>query len=184
MESVDLENKIIKLKLEEGEYGELEEDDLCMGIFHSMVSSRNATETTDDGRNNRTIKGFATSYFKIIEALNPSENNSEFRYELRPGCTVPPEKFMHFAAFGNTTKKHRQSSVFETRSYQRFLIDMNTWENDMKNIAAQFGDMTNLNTFETGDLYQGYSAYLNNIYLSGSIMTIKPPMIQDGYWFV
>jgi hypothetical protein len=96
-----------------------------------MVNSNNSLHTLDDSKNNRTIKGFATSYFKVEELLNPETNNSQFRYSLRPISEnyvkqVEPEKFMNFAAFGNSTNVDRQSSAYDTRTYQRFLINMNT----------------------------------------------------------
>jgi hypothetical protein len=96
-----------------------------------MTPSNNASTTVDKG-NTRTIQGFATSYFKITELLNPQENNSRFRYELRPTDTnyskqVEPEAFMNFAVFGNTVNTSRQSSAYETRTYERFLINVDSW---------------------------------------------------------
>ena len=44
---------------------------------------------------------------------------------------------------------------------------MNTWEFGAANIGAQFGDLSNLSVF--GINMSGYSAYLNNIYMSGTI---------------
>ena len=188
IESVDTVNKIATLKLEDGEYGAIAVNDLCMGIFHSMINSNNATSNTDDSKNNRTIKGFATSYFKVEELLNPQENNSRFRYSLRPISTnftkqVEPEPFMNFAVFGNTTDTDRQSSAYETRTYQRFLINMNTWESTRFNIAAQFGDLTNLNTLGITGV-AGYSIYLNSVYLTGTLQQMKSPRIEYGTWWV
>jgi hypothetical protein len=157
-----------------------------MGIFHSIIDSNNATSTYDDSRNNRTIKGFATSYFKVEELLNPSENNSRFRYSLRPidprySRQIQPESFMNFAAFGNSSDPNRQSSTYETRTYQRFLINMNTWECSQLNVAAQFGDLSNLNTLGISGV-SGYSIYLNSVYFTGSINQIKAPKIEYGTW--
>ena len=52
-------------------------------------------------------------------------------------------------------------------TYERYLTDVNNWEFSKDMIAAQFGDLTNLNIF--GFNMKGYSAYLNNIYMSGTI---------------
>ena len=54
-----------------------------MGIFHFMGDgkSNNATEDTDDfEKGERTIKGFATSYFQIMTV---SEDRTSFTYRLR-----------------------------------------------------------------------------------------------------
>ncbi len=187
IESVDIQNQIITLKLEPGEYGAVAVGDLCMGIFHSVIDSNNATSDLDDSRNNRAIKGFATSYFKVEELLNPSENNSRFRYSLRPISSrytrqIQPEPFMHFAAFGNTIDTSRQSSAYETRTYQRFLINMNDWESTQLNVAAQFGDLSNLNALGLTGL-TGYSVYLNNVYFTGTIQQMKAPKIMYGTWW-
>ena len=72
---------------------------------------------------------------------------------------------MNFVAFGNTTDTKRQSSRYETRTYQRFLVGMNAWKIGVENIAAQFGDLSNLAAHDLN--MTGYSAYLKNIYLQG-----------------
>ena len=103
--------------------------DLCVGMFHSMTNENNATADVDDSKNNRSIKGFATCYFKV-EEITETTKNSKFRYSLREVSgnypkQISPEAFMSFAVFGNTTNTNRQSSVFESRTYQRFLINVN-----------------------------------------------------------
>lgn len=187
VESVDIENRIITLKLEPGEYGAVAQNDLCMGIFHSMDSSNNSATSSDDSKNNRTIKGFATAYFKVEQLLNPQENNSRFRYSLRPispthNKQVHPEAFMNFAAFGNTTNADRMTSMYETRTYQRFLIGMNNWEISQANVAAQFGDLSNLTSLGLSGL-TNYSIYLNNVYFTGTIQQMKAPKIELGTWW-
>lgn len=185
IESVDTVNKIITLKLEEGEYGAVAIHDLCIGIFHSMTPSNNALNTVDNG-NVRTIQGFATSYFKITELLNPQENNSRFRYELRPTDVnyvnqVEPEVFMNFAVFGNTVNTSRQSSAYETRTYQRFLVNVNSWNWNEFNVAAQFGDLSNLSALGFTGM-SDYSIYLSNVYFTGTIQQMKAPKIENGTW--
>lgn len=76
IESVDTESKICTLKLEEGEIGAVAVGDICMGIFHSLTSSDNATEDTDDSRGNRTFAGFCTVYFTITEVIG--SRNEQF----------------------------------------------------------------------------------------------------------
>lgn len=50
IESVDKEQKLVTLKLEEGEIGAVAVGDICMGIFHDFDPSNNATADSDDGR--------------------------------------------------------------------------------------------------------------------------------------
>ena len=82
IESVDKEQKLVTLKLEEGEIGAVAVGDICMGIFHDFDPSNNATADSDDGRGNFSFAGFATVYFRITEVLG--DRNERFRYELRP----------------------------------------------------------------------------------------------------
>ena len=162
----------ITLKLEDGEIGTVAVDDICMGIFHDYADTgNNAPSSSDDGKGNFRFAGFATCYFRIIEILD-TERNSKFRYMLRAASdswpyTVHPYEAMHFVGYGNFTDKQRQTSNYSTRTYWRFLREVNTWEFGAANIGAQFGDLSNLSVF--GINMSGYSAYLNNIYMSGTI---------------
>lgn len=162
----------ITLKLEDGEIGTVAVDDICMGIFHDYADTgNNAPSSSDDSKGNFRFAGFATCYFRIIEILD-TERNSKFRYMLRAASdswpyTVHPYEAMHFVGYGNFTDKQRQTSNYSTRTYWRFLREVNTWEFGAANIGAQFGDLSNLSVF--GINMSGYSAYLNNIYMSGTI---------------
>ena len=185
IQHVDTENKIITLKLEDGEIGAVSVNDLCFGIIHSLDSSENSTVNSDDGQGTRLIQGFATSYFKVEEIISSDGTNQTFRYSLRPLSAnytkqVHPKEFMHFVGFGNTSNVDRQNSAYETRTYERFLTGINNWEYTQLNIAAQFGDLSNLSAF--GLNMQGYSIYLNNVYFTGNIQQVKAPIIIDGYW--
>lgn len=170
-----------KLKLEPGEWGAVSVGDLCMGIFKSEIASL-ADDNTDDGKNNITKKGFATAYFQITSV--GGDQNQLFTYKVRDGYNVHPEKYMNFSAFGNVMDPTRQNSVYETRTYQRFWVNVNTWDLGLQNIAAQFGDLSNLLQYPTipRDIGTGYSAYLNNVYFSGKIKQIKAPKIINGVW--
>lgn len=159
----------VTLKLEEGEIGSIEVDDLCMGIWH--FPSGNDATTTDDGIGNYTFAGFSTSYFRITSILN-TNNKSVFEYTMRPLSErhtrmVHPVSGMHFAEFGNPTNPSRQDSRYNTTSYERYLKGVTTWEYSAANIAMQFGDLSNLSIF--GLNMSGRSAYLNNIYMTGII---------------
>lgn len=180
IESVDKEQKLVTLKLEEGEIGAVAVEDICMGIFHDFDPSNNATADSDDGRGNRTFAGFATVYFRITEVLG--DRNERFRYELRPLSAtftkqIDPMESMTFVAYGSFTNPARRSSRYSTRTYQRYLRNVSDWEFTAENIAAQFGDLTNLSVF--GIQMSGYSAYLDNIYLQGMISSLDKKALLD-----
>lgn len=190
IESVDTEAKTITLKLEEGEIGSPRVGDICMGIFHSSESSDNATEDYDDSKGNRRFAGFATCYFRITEVLDTTTYKT-FKYQLRPVSAAYTKQYhpapsMTFVGYGSFSNEARQTSRYETRTYQRYLKGVSDWEFISSNIAAQYGDLSNLSVF--GIDMKGYSAYLNNIYMSGVIHQFTPggeeiPTINDrGKW--
>lgn len=170
IESVDTVNRIAKLKLEDGEFGAVAVGDICMGIFHSLTSSENATEDKDNSKGVFTFAGFFTAYFTVTEILD--KENKTFKYQLRPSSASYPHEFhpceaMHFVAYGNFTNKDRQTSRYSTRTYTRYLYHVDGWEFEKRQIAAQFGDLTNLSVH--GYNMTGYSVFLNNIYMTGVI---------------
>ena len=77
---------------------------------------------------------------------------------------------MVFAAYGNPLVKARQTSAYHANSYTRYLRDVTTWEFEAYNIAMQMGDLSNLGIF--GYNPGGYSAFLNNVYVTGHIEEI------------
>lgn len=163
---VSPEHRTLVVKLEEGEIGTLRENDLCMGVFlnAAMNEPSGNTEDADDSFGNRQYAGFTTCYFRLTKCLNTA-TYAEWEYELRNGYPCHPQVAMNFVAFGNTTNAKRQSSRYETRTYQRFLVGMNSWKIGVENIAAQFGDLSNLTAHDLN--MTGYSVYLKNIYLQG-----------------
>lgn len=190
IESVDTTAQTITLKLEEGEIGSPRVGDICMGIFHNLNTSENATADYDDGRGNRRFAGFATCYFRITEELDTATHKT-FKYQLRPVSGAYPAQYhpaasMTFVGYGSFSNEDRQTSRYETRTYQRYLTGVSDWEFTASNIAAQYGDLSNLSVF--GINMTGYSAYLNNIYMSGVIHQFTPggeevPTIIDrGVW--
>lgn len=182
---------VITLKLEEGEIGTVAVDDICMGIFHNEIdTSQNSSETADDGYGNFQFAGFSTVYFRITEILDG--RNQIFRYQLR-GTDERwtqinhPKQAMTFVGYGNFSDKTRQSSRYSTRTYERYLTGVSTWEFSIGNIAAQFGDLSNLEIF--GMQMSGYSAFLNNIYMSGTIkqfenLSLRLDINTDGDSFI
>lgn len=170
----------ITLHLEDGEIGAVAIGDLCSGIFHDEQKlSNNSSVDSDDGQGNFHFAGFCTVYFTPTEILEKNRN-SAFRYELRPVSAQWTQRFhpsaqMHFVGYGNNAKNtdgswkypERQKSRYSTRTYERYLVNVNNWEFGAHNIAAQFGDLSNLSI--QGINMSGYSAYLNNIYMTGHI---------------
>lgn len=155
IESVDAANKTVHLKLEPGEVSQVEVDDICKGVF-----------------NNDT--GFQTAYFRITEKID----NSSFKYVLRSGYTFNPCKAMHFVAYGNFTNAERQKSCYSTQNYIRFLKGVNNWEITKDMIAMQLGDLSNLKLF--GIDMSGHSAYLNRVYMTGTIRQISSDGVTEA----
>lgn len=171
IQSVD--GDVITLKLELGEIGAVAVDDLCIGIYH--FESGNATNNYDDSKGNRQFAGFTTVYFRIVEILKNGLNN-KFRFELRGASDnypdpVLPQAMMTFVCYGNVSNKERQSSMYQTRTYTRYLKNVDWWEYSFSNIAMQFGDLSNLSAF--GADMAGYSCYIDSLYFTGKIEQLE-----------
>ena len=177
------------LKLEKGQIGAVFTNAICMGIFHDWENSdNNATEDSDDSLGNRTYAGFTTSYFTITEVSDYNDadgqtwHRKQCRYQIRPvsdrwsGQAHPYEQmnFVCYGIFSTDTEmlKKYGTSVYETRTYRRMLWNQNTWEIASSNIAYQDGDLSNLNIH--GMTMDGYSAYLNSVYFTGTVKQVKP----------
>lgn len=169
----------ITLHLEDGEIGEIAVDDICQGVWHNFNdTSKNETTTTDDYKGNFTFAGFSTCYFRITE-ITDDVRKSTFKYSLRPADgtagewtkKIHPQAGMHFVCYGNFSDTNRQESKYCTLKYTRFLKNVKWWQFTASNIGLQIGDMQNLSIF--GLDMTGYSAYLNNIYMSGTIQQFE-----------
>lgn len=168
-----LPSGIVTLKLEAGEIGAVAFDDLCTGIYH--FESGNSGTDYDDGKGNRRFAGFTTVYFRITEIVETGLN-SKFRFVLRDASEnypnpVPPCAMMNFVCFGNVSNKERQSSMYQTRTYTRYLKNVDWWEYSFQNIAMQFGDLSNLSVF--GADMTGYSCYIDSLYFTGKIEQLE-----------
>ena len=168
-------NGTITLDLKEGEIGQIAVGDLCMAVFHSIaMPDINAKEDSDSGTGTMTRAGFYTCYFRITDILE-TQYNSKARYVLRNDDIWPyrhhPSAQMIFVAFGNPEREERQQSCYQTTTYTRYLSNVTTWVFEAYNIAMQLGDLSNLSVF--GYNLQGYSAFLNNAYITGHIENIR-----------
>ena len=171
IESVDTVNRIVTLKLEDGELSGMHLSDFCRGIFHNLTG--NETTAGTDSAGFKTMVGFSTAYFTPVEIID----NTHFRYELKPGTTVHPCKAMKYAVYGNPVEKERQHSSYSTRTYIRFLRNVNTWEiMPDKNVSSQWGDLSDL-TINGESLKEG-SIYLNNVYFGGNVWSV--PGLDGG----
>ena len=185
IESVDEVNQTFKVKLEDGEYSGLHVNDICRGIFHNTNGQNETTETVDDS-GFQTMRGFGTSYFTPIEVYGAYGEN--VRYALKPGCQYHPKPSMKFAVYGNFTDETRQASAYSTKTYKRFLKDVNTWAISWQNIASQFGLLDGLNipgAPNNGNL-EGNGAYLSNVYMTDALVQFTPEQEEslkgkDGY---
>lgn len=178
IEDVDIANQIVTVKLEEGEYSGIKVNDICRGIFHNLGSG-NDTESKPDENGFDTVAGFSTSYFTPIEVLDSF--GKQFRYTLKPGTTQHPSKSMKFVVYGNFTDPNRRSSAYATRTYKRYLKDVNTWQIDWTNIASQFGLLDGLNIPggpNDGNL-TGDGAYLTNVYMTGALIQFTPEQMDE-----
>ena len=156
----------IRWKLEDGEANPFQADDYIFGIFH--MESGNATTTTDDGKGNRTVAGFTTVYAHITAVSGDTTD-----FELRSGTTAIPQVGMTFVQRGNRSDTTRQNFVYYgiyPRPYIRILANVNAWEFTDSNIVMQLGYMGN---FPSRTDLAGYSAYLNNVYMTGIIKQIR-----------
>lgn len=189
IESVDTSTQTLRLKLEDGEIGLIDTDDLCMGYWHSATPADNSADNYDDSRNNRRVAGFYTCYFRITNVSGA--NNDTAEYVLRGTSAAYPVAMhpaagMHFVVFGNPTNTERQASAYRTRTYTRYVRNVTTWEFEARNVAMQFGDLVNLNLL--GIDVRGYSAYLDNIYMRGHIEQVEVSglhfviTLQNGGW--
>lgn len=176
----------ITLHLEDGEIGAVAVGDICMGYFHFADSYYG--EDTDDGRGNITHAGFTTIYFKVTEITDTSGLNKTFRYQLRPSSDywtangMHPQAQMNFAAYGNFDNTSRQKSVLRTKTYTRYLSNVDNWEITSGNLMMQMGDLSNLSVLGMTEM-TGYSAYLNNIYMTGTIeQLVNLPLRVEVSW--
>lgn len=175
----------LTLKLEDTDIGTLEYDDIVTQIYSDMLNKgNNSDETSDDGKGNRHMKGFATVMFKVLEVSG--ERNEIIRYSLRPLSDnwkkqVHPYQFGAFSQRGNFSNKDRQIIVYKgiyPKPYTRYMDGVNDWEFTAKMIGMQLGDLSNLSVF--GMDMTGYSAYLNNVYFTGMIRQLYIPEWIDG----
>lgn len=144
----------------------------------SEFDGLNAEAYSDDGKGLFLFSGFATMYFRI-KAVS-GDNNGTVTIQMREGYEhLRPQPGMHFVAFGNRTRKDRQTCRYATRTYERLMKDVDDWTFRPDNIKLQFGDLSNLTI--DGLTMSGYSAYLNNVYFDGVLRQLENSPLRLTY---
>lgn len=173
------------LKLEDGEYGAIAVNDLCMGIWHDFGGG-NATENSDDKQGTIQIRGFKTIYFWVtdIPETDPEgKDNSDqhfFRYQVRSssngGNDIHPVDMLHFAQRGNTSNTERQHIVFSTTKYTIKLHNLSTWDFSPSTIYDIDGVLDGFTMEQIGldgqtyvKQFQGTGHVVGNAYIYGEI---------------
>lgn len=173
------------LKLEDGEYGAIDVNDLCMGMWHDFGGG-NATENSDDKKGTIQMRGFKTIYFWItdIPDTDPDgKDNSDqhfFRYQVRSssngGNDIHPVDMLHFAQRGNTSNTERQHIVFSTTRYTIKLHNLSTWDFSPSTIYDIDGVLDGFSMEQVGldgqtyvKQFQGPGHVVGNAYIYGEI---------------
>lgn len=173
------------LKLEDGEYGAIAVNDLCMGIWHDFGGG-NATENSDDKQGTIQIRGFKTIYFWVtdIPETDPEgKDNSDqhfFRYQVRSssngGNDIHPVNMLHFAQRGNTSDTERRHIVFSTTKYTIKLHNLSTWNFSPSTIYDIDGILDGFSMEQVGvdgqtyvKHFQGTGHVVGNAYIYGQI---------------
>ena len=176
----------IVLHIDDNDVGTLEVDDICLSIFSNLSdTSLNSSLTADDGKGNRTVKGFATSMFRVTEVSG--EKNETIKYVLRAKDSnwttlYHPQPLATIAQRGNFTNTDRQALNYYgicPKPYIRIMHDVNSWEFTLAMVGTQFGCMENMSAF--GIDMTGYSGYMHNIYFDGTIKQIKNMGVKIQY---
>lgn len=176
VEEVDTENRICIIKLEENERCGLHVGDFCRGIFADFGDGNNWEGEDECGFMH--LYGFWTSYFTPTEILDNEEGLFRFKYELKPDTTQHPTQSMKFAVYGHPTDKSRQASAYATRTYKRYLNNVDTWVIDPdRHIYAQYGDLNGLQI--DGVKMQGYGSFQSNAYFRGVQIQLPPEQMES-----
>lgn len=186
----------LKLKLEKGEYGAVDEFDLEMGIWHDgrtytpaedvvdiydeeYTTIPNADEDYDDRKGNFLFAGFKTVYFMVTGTSGANNEIVEYmlRSEADGGNGIHPFAGMHFAARGNTNNPDRQSFEYHTTvPYSLMLTGVNTWEFQPSNYVEIRGNLEGFSMQAldmAGNVYtkvfHGVGQVFGNAYIFGTL---------------
>lgn len=170
--------------LEKTERCGLKVGDICRGIFSDFGDGKPKDENEDDNGFQKTY-GFSTAYFTPTAIIRNEEGEFGFQYAIQAGTKVHPCAYMKFAVYGSFTDPSRRASAYFTRSYMRYLKNVQTWRiTPDDNIASQFGNLDGLTI--GGMQMKGEGTFLSNIYMTGAVIQFSPEqkkelMGQDAY---
>lgn len=170
--------------LEKTERCGLKVGDICRGIFSDFGDGKPKDEN-EDGNGFQKTYGFSTSYFTPTAIIRNEEGEFGFQYAIQSGTKVHPCAYMKFAVYGSFTDPSRRASAYFTRSYMRYLKNVQTWRiMPDDNIASQFGNLDGLTI--GGMQMKGEGTFLSNIYMTGAVIQFSPEqkkelMGQDAY---
>ena len=127
---------VMYLKLEQGDFGTLQEGDLCQGIWHDYDG--NSEITDDDRKGNFSFAGFKTVYLLVTGVSGDSNEivNYILRSENEGGNGFHPFVGMNLAQRGNISNPKRQSVEYYNpyEGYHLSLANVNKWEFEPSNI--------------------------------------------------
>lgn len=170
--------------LEKTERCGLKVGDICRGIFSDFGDGKPKDENEDENGFQKTY-GFSTAYFTPTAIIRNEEGEFGFQYAIQAGTKVHPCAYMKFAVYGSFTDPSRRASAYFTRSYMRYLKNVQTWKiMPDDNIASQFGNLDGLTI--GGMQMKGEGTFLSNIYMTGAVIQFSPEqkkelMGQDAY---
>lgn len=170
--------------LEKTERCGLKVGDICRGIFSDFGDGKPKDENEDDNGFQKTY-GFSTAYFTPTAIIRNEEGEFGFQYSIQAGTKVHPCAYMKFAVYGSFADPSRRASAYFTRSYMRYLKNVQTWKiMPDDNIASQFGNLDGLTI--GGMQMKGEGTFLSNIYMTGAVIQFSPEqkkelMGQDAY---
>lgn len=179
IESVDLENHVITLHLEENDYGSLQVGDICRGIYADIDNVHGADKNTEgalDDCNFVLHKGFFTTYFYVKKIITSEKGKFVFEYGKRSEATPDPCAYMDFAQYGSFTDESRQSSMyFSSRgnSYIEVLDGVCNWEIYTENRVCRYGWLGGLAIKRRDGSYihpSGNGIFVqDNVYFGGNV---------------
>lgn len=179
IKSVDLENHVITLHLEENDYGSLQVGDICRGIYADIDNVHGADKNTEgalDDCNFVLHKGFFTTYFYVKKIITSEKGKFVFEYGKRSEATPDPCAYMDFAQYGSFTDGKRQSSMyFSSRgnSYIEVLDGVCNWEIYTENRVCRYGWLGGLAIKRRDGSYihpSGNGIFVqDNVYFGGNV---------------
>ncbi|MCI6119833.1 MAG: hypothetical protein MR717_11245 [Prevotella sp.] len=189
IESVDTDNRIIVLHLEENDYASVVEGDYCRGIYNNIGTTeeyQNLINIEADDCGFPMKAGFFTSYFRVSNIIESSKGKCSFRYELRNSKTPHPCAQMKFAQYTNDIDETRQASAYFSsvgHFYFQAVEKVSSWVVRPENVTIRFGWIDGFPAkLKDGStqLLRNYGLYVpDNIYFGNAIVQIDAKSVEN-----